>query len=64
MWKKDKDTSYFGLWINVILNLIWIPKFGAIGAVWSTLITESFVPIACGVVIFQEIKRKINSKHL
>ncbi|MEK9564236.1 MAG: polysaccharide biosynthesis C-terminal domain-containing protein [Deltaproteobacteria bacterium] len=56
--------TFFGLLINVILNLIWIPEFGATGAVWSTLITESFVPIACGVVIFQEIKKKINSKHL
>ena len=56
--------TFFGLLINVILNLIWIPEFGATGAVWSTLITESFVPIACGLVIFQEIKKKINSKHL
>ena len=58
------SLTFFGLLINVILNLIWIPEFGATGAVWSTLITESFVPIACGVVIFQEIKKKINSKHL
>ena len=56
--------TFCGLLINIILNLIWIPEFGATGAVWSTLITESFVPIACGVVIFQELKKKINSKHL
>ncbi|MDG2197851.1 MAG: polysaccharide biosynthesis C-terminal domain-containing protein [SAR324 cluster bacterium] len=65
----DKQKIYLfltfcGLLINIILNLIWIPEFGATGAVWSTLITESFVPIACGVVIFQELKKKINSKHL
>ena len=65
----DKQKIYLlfticGLLINIILNLIWIPEYGATGAVWSTLITESFVPIACGAVIFQEIKKKINSKHL
>ena len=65
----DKQKIYLlftfcGLLINIFLNLIWIPEYGATGAVWSTLITESFVPIACGVVIFQEIKKKINSKHL
>ena len=51
--------TFFGLLINIILNLIWIPEFGATGAVWSTLITESFVPIACGVIIFQEIKKRL-----
>ena len=65
----DKQKIYLlftfcGLLINIFLNLIWIPEYGATGAVWSTLITESFVPIACGIVIFQEIKKKINSKHL
>ena len=64
----DKQKIYLlftfcGLLINIFLNLIWIPEYGATGAVWSTLITESFVPIACGIVIFQEIKMKINSKH-
>ena len=64
----DKQKIYLlftfcGLLINIFLNLIWIPEYGATGAVWSTLITESFVPIACGIVIFQEIKKKINSKH-
>ncbi len=64
----DKQKIYLlftfcGLLINIFLNLIWIPEYGATGAVWSTLITESFVPIACGIVIFQKIKMKINSKH-
>ena len=64
----DKQKIYLlftfcGLLINIFLNLIWIPEYGATGAVWSTLITESFVLIACGIVIFQEIKKKINSKH-
>ncbi len=65
----DKQKIYLlftfcGLLINIFLNLIWIPQYGATGAVWSTLITESIVPIACGIVIFQETKKKINSKHL
>ena len=64
---KQKIYLFFticGLIINVILNLMWIPEFGATGAVWSTLITESFVPIACGIIIFQEIKKRTNSKYL
>tara|TARA_B100000674_G_C37881496_1_gene934548 strand:- start:486 stop:1550 length:1065 start_codon:yes stop_codon:yes gene_type:complete len=63
----DKQKIYLifticGLLINITLNLIWIPKFGAIGAVWSTLITECFVPLACGIVIYQEVK-KVNLKR-
>jgi O-antigen/teichoic acid export membrane protein len=33
--------------INVILNLIWIPKYGAMGAVWATNVSY-----AAGTVIF------------
>lgn len=33
------------LLINILLNFILIPKFGIIGAAWSTLITECFLTI-------------------
>ncbi len=62
---KQKVYLFFticGLLINITLNLLWIPEFGATGAVWSTLITECFVPLACGIVVYQEVK-KINLKR-
>ena len=34
-----------GLIINVVLNLIWIPKFGGTGAAYSTLVSYIFVSV-------------------
>jgi O-antigen/teichoic acid export membrane protein len=61
----DKQKTYliitfFGLITNIFLNILWIPKYGAFGAIYSTLITEFFVPLVCGIVVFSEI----NKKHL
>lgn len=30
-----------GMALNIILNLIWIPKYGAIGAAWASVISQS-----------------------
>lgn len=35
--------SVFGLLVNVVLNLIFIPRWQALGAVYATLITQSLV---------------------
>ena len=26
--------------LNIILNLVWIPQYGAVGAAWATLFCE------------------------
>lgn len=38
--KRYSQSVFVGLWINLILNLLLIPKLGAIGAAIGTLATE------------------------
>lgn len=38
-------SSLIPAFLNIILNIILIPKFGAIGAAWATLISYSLMPI-------------------
>lgn len=45
IWFKLNDKTHFGAWlaimgaiITVILNFLWIPKFGYIGASWATFV--------------------------
>ena len=45
----DKGTLVFALvslLLNFVLNLVAIPRWGAIGAAWTTLITESLLTLA------------------
>ncbi|MEZ5473822.1 MAG: oligosaccharide flippase family protein [Steroidobacteraceae bacterium] len=35
-----------GLLVNLVLNLVWIPKFGVTGAAWSSLVAHSLWNIA------------------
>jgi O-antigen/teichoic acid export membrane protein len=37
--------------INVVLNLVWIPPYGAQGAAWATLATEAFYFLATTVLL-------------
>jgi O-antigen/teichoic acid export membrane protein len=34
--------TFLGLGLNLVLNYIWIPKYGAIGAAWASIISNSF----------------------
>lgn len=36
-----------GMLLNVLLNLMWIPRFGGQGAAWATVLTESAVTACC-----------------
>lgn len=36
--------SLLGMAINIGLNLVWIPKFGLIGAAWASVVSYLFVP--------------------
>lgn len=50
------QLSSFGLVLNIVVNFILIPKYGAVGAGAATLITQAIVGI--GQVIY--VKRKFN----
>lgn len=39
-------SSFVGMIVNVILNMIWIPKFGIYGAAWATLVAYSIIPLS------------------
>ena len=42
--------SAMSVGLNVILNVIWIPKFGIIGAAWATSVSYSFAFVAIMIV--------------
>ena len=46
--------NLFSMLVNVILNIILIPRMGLIGAAWATLISYSFGPIV--VIILGPLK--------
>lgn len=39
--------------LNLVLNSWWIPRFGIVGAAWSTLATEIALAGACGFMLVQ-----------
>lgn len=39
-------SSFFGMIINVALNIVWIPQYGIYGAAWATLIAYSVMPFS------------------
>ena len=42
-----------GLLINVILNFLLIPEYGASGAAFSTVVTEALIPLICFLIILK-----------
>ena len=42
-----------GLLINVILNFLLIPEYGASGAAFSTVVTEALIPLICFIMILK-----------
>jgi len=53
--------SFVSMSINVILNLILIPKTGIIGAAWATLISYSFMPLS--LLFFKKIRTHLFIKQ-
>ncbi|MDH3222528.1 MAG: oligosaccharide flippase family protein [Gemmatimonadota bacterium] len=41
-----------GVGLNIVLNAMWIPDHGALGAAWSTVASLSFSALALGVMAF------------
>jgi O-antigen/teichoic acid export membrane protein len=50
--KALNTMAFFGMALNVVLNLILIPKFQALGAAISSLITQSFTALAQIIIAF------------
>lgn len=46
--KHYTQSVFVGMWINIIMNFILIPRFGALGAAIGTLITESWNAVWMG----------------
>jgi PST family polysaccharide transporter len=51
-WKVIENLAWFsffstglGAMVNVALNLIWIPRYGALGAAWATVVAYSLAGV-------------------
>lgn len=65
----DRNRTYlllvfFGTCINILLNYVLIPNFGAIGAALATLVTETFVMLACGYYVWKIMPSTFSKKQL
>ncbi len=50
VWYRLKDRTGLGAWISlagaaltILLNILWIPRFGYVGAAWVTLLCYAFM---------------------
>jgi O-antigen/teichoic acid export membrane protein len=43
--------------LNIVLNLLWIPKYGIVGSAYATLISYSLAPIS--ILVFKNDRQKI-----
>lgn len=51
--------AFTGMLVNVILNLIYIPEYGAYGAAGATLFTQALVAIAQTILVAFQFKVKV-----
>jgi len=54
----------FALVINVVLNLILIPPYKALGATWAGVITQGFVAISEMIIAIRIIPVKMGQKFI
>jgi len=57
----DKQTLSFAVVsvaLNFVLNLFFIPRWGAIGAAWSTLVTESLFSVCMVVLLTSNLQAR------
>lgn len=59
LYRAQIVTGVFPMLLNVILNLLWIPQYGVVGAAWATVISYSALPIIAGLYI-----RYTHKQHL
>ncbi len=58
--KKEKSMMYamgVGAIISVVLNIILVPSYGAIGAAWVTVISELALMIGLGIAYYVAVKK-------
>jgi len=60
MQKKSMFLYFFGAILNIVTNLIFIPKYGFIAAAWTTVATEAFVTIGMCFLLYKNNVFKIN----
>lgn len=53
-----------GMILNLVLNLIFIPKYLAYGSAWASLITQSIMAISQIILAVIYFKIKLNSRYL
>jgi len=51
-------VALMGALLNICLNFFLIPVYGATGAAWATVFTESALTTACGVFIYRYYRRR------
>lgn len=66
--KRYSQSVFIGMWINLILNSILIPRYASAGAAFATLVTEVFnmcwMGIGCKEVIQEVLNRFTISRYL
>ncbi|MFH1671359.1 MAG: flippase [Candidatus Portnoybacteria bacterium] len=65
--EKQKTLTYiygFGALVNLIANLIFIPKYSYFGAAWTTVLTELIVTILMVFVLAKALERLPSFKHV
>jgi len=50
-------TTIVGLTSNIVLNLIWIPRWGISGAAWATVVAEALT----AALLFVQVQRRIRT---
>ncbi len=52
--------TFIPMVINIILNLLWIPKYGIVGSAYATLISYSIGPIS--IFMFKDVRKLLRYK--
>lgn len=59
--KRYSTSVFIGMFINLSLNLLFIPKYASVGAAVATLVTELFNVIYMGIACKEEINYMIKN---
>lgn len=62
--KKLMITSYLSMIVNILMNLVLIPLYGAVGAIIATVITEGIIMLSKLLISKKYIKFKIVFKNI
>jgi O-antigen/teichoic acid export membrane protein len=50
-------TTAFPALVNILLNMLWIPKYGIVGAAWATTLSYALIP--CIGFFFKDVRNKL-----